>query len=265
MEKEELLSKFKEKVGETNLSDRTFSEITDQFLPMFADDSKVTDDTWKLPLAVFTSMAGQMRHDLSDGINNFKTEHQKTADAEYAKKLEEAKKAWEEEWKKNHPSPQQQQQQSDLATQIAEAVKAQMASITGADSELAKSLKSMNEFMTQQTKAQKEAELAKVKQQLKDYLLNDRKANREPAINLAISQLEFGDNTNIDQLKLQAEKKYEAIYKEWFGDGGKPFGGSSAGGGNGGADADLKKYIEEQKAAMEAQAAMTESVRKNFV
>lgn len=269
MDKETLLSQFKERVGESNLSDRTFSEITDQFAHLFEDDSKITEETWKLPLAVFNSMAGQLRHDLSNGINTFKADYQKTADADYTKKLEDAKKAWEEEWKKNHPDQQQQQsqqsQQGDLATQIAEAVKAQMASITGADSDLAKSLKTMNDFMAQQAQAKKEADVAKMRQALKDYLINDRKANREPAVNLAISKLEIGADANLDQLKMQAEKGYEAVYKEFFGDGGKPFGGSSAGGGEHGGDADLKKYIEAQKARLDAQAKQAEDVRKSFV
>lgn len=263
MEKEALLAQFKEKVGESNLSDRTFSELTDQFLPLFADDSKITEETWKMPVAVFKSMAGQMRHDISDGINTFKTEHQKTAEAELNAKIEAAKKAWEEEWKKNHPEtkPQEKPADDDITTKIAEAIKA----ATGEDSELAKSLKAMNEFMANQIKANKEAEAAKLKQELKNYLINDRKANREPAVNLAISQLEIGENASIDELKLKVEKKYETIYKEWFGDGGKPFGGSSAGGGETSGDADLKAYIEAQRKALEETAAKTESVRKGFM
>lgn len=268
MDKETLLSQFRAKVGESNLSDRTFSELTDQFLPLFADDTKITDETWNMPLAVFKSMSGQLRHDLSDGINNFKTEHTKTAEAEYLKKLEEAKKAFEEEWKKNHPDTSQQQQQQqnqngDMATLIAEAVKKQMESITGAESDLAKSLKTMNEFMTQQAQQKKDADIASAKQAIKNYLLNDRKADKEPVVNLAIERLAFGDTFNVDELKLKAEKIYESTYKEFFGDGATPFGGNSTGG-TGGADTDLKAYIEAQKKQIADTAAMTENVRKSF-
>ena len=62
MEKEALIEGLKSKVGENDfgvLSGQTVDALVATFLPSFADDDKVTDETWKIPVEVVKNYAGQ--------------------------------------------------------------------------------------------------------------------------------------------------------------------------------------------------------------
>lgn len=70
MEKESLIEGLRSRLGDNAaaVSDRSYDEIATAALPMFADDDKVTDDTWKVPVQMLSSLVGQYRHDVADGI-----------------------------------------------------------------------------------------------------------------------------------------------------------------------------------------------------
>ena len=56
-----------------NLSERTISEVVGMFLPQFADDENITDESWAIPVQMVKTLSGQLRHDTSTGINDFPT------------------------------------------------------------------------------------------------------------------------------------------------------------------------------------------------
>lgn len=104
MEKETLIQNLKDRVGENDfsvLSQRTIDSIIDPIMPMFADDEKVTDDTYTLPVNMLRSYIGQYRHDLADGMKNGKTAWENEQKTNLAKAVEQAvsdaKKQWEQD------------------------------------------------------------------------------------------------------------------------------------------------------------------------
>lgn len=274
MEKEALISGFKERLGDNAsvVSERSYDEIATAALPAFADDTKITDETWKLPVQMLNTLVGQYRHDVADGITKGKTQWQSEADAANKKSVEDQITAFKAQWEKDHPAPTQpkaepQTEEEKRKAELQELVKGILAEnnkqLLGEDGAIGKLSKSVTDFMEGYNRQQKEAQVNGVRKQVTDYLSGLGAASK-PALNLAVKQLEIGDTFDIDELKLQAKKGYEAIYKEFYSDGGKPFGGSGAGGGQGGADEELKKYLEgkQNDAAKEAQDA--ENLRKKF-
>ena len=127
MEKDILIQNLKTKVGEDNckvISDKTFDGIAESVLPMFADDSKITDETWKLPVATLIQFAGQKRFDEKAFTERFKADYAKEYETKHetdvtarinaavAKALEDYKREhdrvvwtsndYEFYWRKNH-------------------------------------------------------------------------------------------------------------------------------------------------------------------
>ena len=74
MEKNLLIQNLKSKAGVDNLSDRTYDEVATLFLSQFADDEKVTEETYSIPLQMLKTMSGQLRHDVADGISRGKSQ-----------------------------------------------------------------------------------------------------------------------------------------------------------------------------------------------
>lgn len=280
MNQETLVNELKTRVGDTDLSDRTFSEVAENALPMFADDSKITDDTWKLPVGMLKSLSGQYRADQKAWING---EREKLAAADKASR-EEFEKNFKAQWEKDHPTAAQSQSKpaddkkvaddkgaddgNAMVKAIMEAIAANNAKLFGDDGKggtIGAQLASVNKFIEQSNAKAKEARIEGVRKELKDYLVG-KKANREPVINLAIKDLKIDDNSDIDKLKIEVEKSYEAKYKEFYGDGGKPFGGSSAGGGDTESpDEEVKDYLKKQNEKYEKRMQRAEDLRKSFV
>ena len=48
-----------------NLSERTINEVVAMFLPQFADDESITDESWNIPVQMVRTISGQLRHDTS--------------------------------------------------------------------------------------------------------------------------------------------------------------------------------------------------------
>jgi len=151
MEKDILIQNLRTKVGEDNakvISDKTFDGIAESVLPMFADDSKITDETWKLPVATLIQFAGQKRFDektftekfKSDYAREYAIQHEKDVDgrinAAVAKALE--------DYKREHPENgggtggNGGASADELDTKVQDAVKKALEGLTGADSEFGK-------------------------------------------------------------------------------------------------------------------------------
>ena len=84
MEKEQLLSELKSKLGTTSLSERTLSEYVGSILPTITSDEQVNDTFYAAHVGILKSLAGQLNKDVADRV--------KTAQSE---------------WEKNHPNPNQ--------------------------------------------------------------------------------------------------------------------------------------------------------------
>lgn len=66
MEKEELFSTLKSKIGNTNLSDRSLMTYVENNLP--ADGTEPDDAYWQKHTNIVNSLAGQLRADISKGL-----------------------------------------------------------------------------------------------------------------------------------------------------------------------------------------------------
>ena len=257
MEKEALISNLKAKVGENDfavLSERTVDNLVDQFLPMFADDEKVTDETYSIPVNLLKSYIGQYRHDVKEGIGKGVAEGKTAWETEYktaqAKAIADAVAKAKEEWEKSSQKDDKKKTdlpktQEEIATLIAEQVKEQMKGLTGEGSEFGKLSKQFSDYLTAQTEKEKAATIAKTKDELKKFLIELGADEAKPrVIELAINDIEIGEKSEMTDLQKVAKAKYESLYKDLYGDGGKPFAGGG-GGGNDGADAELKAYLKE--------------------
>jgi hypothetical protein len=268
MEKDILIQNLRTKVGEDNckvISDKTFDGIAESVLPMFADDSKITDDTWKLPVAALVQFAGQKRFDEKAFTEKYKEDYAKEFATQHEKDVEErirlaTEKAL-EEYKKAKPEEKEEEKNDgpkDIDTKVSAAVAEAIKGLTGADSELGKSLASINAFVTKQTEREKTEIRNRVKADLKKHLL-DLKANNEACIDDALDDIEYGDSPTFDGLKQTAISAYEKRYKRYYADGGKPFGGKSAGG------EDRKSLFEEHVKRVEEQVKDSADYAKSIV
>ena len=261
MEKDILIQNLRTKVGEDNcksISDKTFEGIAESVLPMFADDSKITDETWKLPVATLIQFAGQKRFDEKAFTEKFKEDYAKEYAAQHEKDVESristaVAKAL-EDYKKEHPENgggnggNGGTSADDLDAKVQDAVKKALAGMTGADSEFGKMTATMNAFMKSQMEREKTATLNSVKSELKKHLIA-LKANNEACIDDALDDIEYGDNPTFDGLKQSAVSAYEKRYKRYYADGGKPFGGDGTGGNGGGND-----FVKERIARLQKEA-----------
>lgn len=264
MEKEALIEELKSRVGENDfgtLSGQTVDALVATFLPSFADDDKVTDETWKLPVDVFKNYAGQYRHDLATKTAEEKARLAKENES-IAKTLAEKQIAeFKAEWDKNHKTESAGGENGGGGekSEVEKALEAYNVKLFGEDGNggiLGSKLKESSDFILQSKKAAEAERISNIRQELRKYLADDRKASREPVINLAIRDLEVTSSSDIDKLKVEVEKIYESLYKDLYGDGGKPFGGDSAGGtGSGGGSDEVTEYLKKrgQEAAKQAE------------
>lgn len=271
MEKESLIEGLRSRLGDnaSAVSDRSYDEIATVALPMFADDAKVTDDTWKIPVQMLNSLVGQYRHDVADGIAKGKetwtteqAEAQKNAIAEAVKN---AKAEWEAAQKKNNPEPAKGKGDSgktndDILEQVKNLLAENNKQLLADDGAIGKLSKSMNGFVETYNKQQRETLEKGLRSQISEYL-KGKNATYESALNYTVKNLQIGENPDIDKLKMQAEKDYMSLVKDFYGDGGKPFGGSGSGGtGKSIVDDYIKQRAEEAK----KEANDAEALRKSF-
>lgn len=277
MEKDILIQNLRTRVGEDNcksISDKTFEGIANVYLPLFADDTKITDETWKFPVAALTEYAGQKRHDDAVFTEKFKADYAKEYATQHEKDVEErirvaTEKAL-EDYKKEHQegggngNGNGGSSSDDLDAKVQEAVKKAMAGLTGADSEFGKMTATMTSFMKSQLEREKTAVLNSVKSELKKHLIA-LKANNEACIDDALEDIEYGENPTFEGLKQSAISAYEKRYKRYYADGGKPFGGDSTGGNGGGNNDFVKERIAKLQKEAQDNANYATEQEKTFV
>jgi len=274
MEKDILIQNLRTRVGEDDsksISDKTFEGIAESVLTMFADDSKITEETWKLPVATLKQFAGQKRHDEKEFAEKFKTEYANEYKTQHEKdvteRIEAAKNAALEEYKKAHPEGGSGgsggSSDEELDKKVSVAVANAMKALTGADSELGKSLATLTDFVKTQSEREKAAIKNRVKEDLKKHLLG-LKANNESCIDDALDDIDYGETPTFEALKQSAIDAYEKRYKRYFSDGGKPFGGESSGGG-GGENSFVKERIKQLQEEAKQNANYAAEIGKTFV
>ena len=197
--------------------------------------------------------AGQKRHDDKVFTERYKSEyeaqHQKDVDARIAdataKAIEEFKKTLKNEGDKggdgegdgNEPDPNPDDSMEErMRTFMENALKER-------DKQIEDFKNTIKELTESQKEREKTARIGSVKSALKQYLL-DLKAGNEACIDDAIDSIDYGDEPSLEDFKQTAVAAYEKRYKRYYGDGGKPFGGESAGGSGGGSGSIVKSHIE---------------------
>lgn len=256
MQKDILIQELRTRVGEDDakvISDKTFDGFAENYLSLFEKDDEITDDTWKVPVAALKMFAGQKRHDDKVFTERYKSEyeaqHQKDVDARIAdataKAIEEFKKTLKGEGDKggdgegdgNKPDP-------NADDGMEERMRALMESTFKERDKQIEDLKNtIKELTESQKQREKTARIGSVKSALKQYLL-DLKAGNEACIDDALDGIDYGDEPKLEDFKQTAVAAYEKRYKRYYGDGGKPFGGESAGGSGGGSGSIVKSHIE---------------------
>lgn len=78
MEQEQILSTLKEKVGQTSLDDRTFSEYISLNMP--EDGVEPDESYWNKHAAVMKSLNGNFSHRVAEEVNEFKKNYKPNAD-----------------------------------------------------------------------------------------------------------------------------------------------------------------------------------------
>ena len=272
MEKNLLIQNLKSKAGVDNLSDRTFDEVATLFLSQFEDDEKVTDETYAVPLQMLKTMSGQLRHDVAEGITNGKAQWENDHKTAQQKAIEDAVAAAKAEWEKDNPKPVAQQQQpqpqqpqeATLEEKIAAAVAKAMEGVTGEEGSIGKLTKQFTDYIAKTEQEKKDALVNRIREDLKSYLLDERFADREPVVNLAIKEMEIKEDSDFDKLKIEVEKKYERLYKEFYGDSGSgPYAGGAGGGTN--TNKEFEDFIKQRKAEADAAAKEADELEKGLV
>lgn len=254
MEKDILIQNLRAKVGEDDckaISDKTFEGIATVYLPQFADDDKITDETWKYPIAALKEFAGQKRHDNRLFAEKFKGEYASQHEKDVQERINKAVADAIEDYKQKHPEKSQDADadtDEDLNAKISEAVSKAIGNLTGAEGVIGKSLANINSFVEAQKEREKAETKLRVKAELKKHLV-DLKANNEACIDDALDDIDYGESPTFEGLKQSAISAYESRYKRYYADGGAPFGGS--GSGDGGGDDTMKRYIDRAKSQAE--------------
>lgn len=138
MEQETLVTKLTEVVGNTNLSSRSISEYAKSIMPLITSDEQVDDTFLETHGNILKTIAGQLRHDLADGIENFKKNYKpeppkpNTPPTEKNEELETLKAQF-EELKNALKTKEEQEAKNVTKEKVVSALKAKIKEATGAD------------------------------------------------------------------------------------------------------------------------------------
>ena len=161
------------------------------------------------------------------------------------------------------PQPQQ-QQEATLEEKIAAAVAKAMEGVTGEEGSIGKLTKQFTDYIAKTEQEKKDALVNRIRENLKSYLLDERMADREPVVNLAIKELVIDEKSDFDKLKIEVEKKYESLYKDFYGDSGSgPYAGGAGGGTN--TNKEFEDFIKQRKAEADAAAKEADELEKGLV
>jgi hypothetical protein len=291
MNKETLIQNLKQKVGETDfqvLSDQTVDGIVTPLLPLFEDDSKVTDETYALPVQVFKNYIGQYRHDvkagITAGIDSEKTRLTSEKDAAIA--------AFKAQWEKDHPDTRLSGgstdensnggaggnpnggaggnpnggaglTEADVAKKVDELLTAKLDAMSGKDGVLGK----MNELLTSLDNQRKAERISAITSAIEQHITEKEGGEltheQSRALHYALKDFDIDEKVSLDDLKKNFEKSYEATYKDLYPNGGMPF--SNANGGGDGGNSAFEDFMKRRNEATKTASAEQEALKKKFV
>lgn len=210
MDKEQLLSVLKSKLGTTGLSERTLCDYVTNLLPTIASDEQVNDTFYAAHAGILKSLEGQYNRDVADRV-----------------------KAAQSEWEKSHLAPQP--NPNPKPAEPAPAVNKEI-------EDMKAMLAAMQRKLDDADKARLESELlGSVKSAMK------AKGATDEAVMLYTFKGEHIDTgKSVDELTESYLSVYDANYKTLRGDGASPRNGN--GNGNSKDDTFLDDYFA-QKAA----------------
>lgn len=262
MEKDILIQSLKDKVGEDNcksISDKTFEAMADVYMPLFADDSAITDDTWKMPVASLIQFAGQKRHDEKVFAENLNKQHQKDVEEKVRVAVEKALGEYKASQHKEDPKKGESAEDDDVDAKVASAVAKALEQLTGKDGAIGKLNTTLSGFIQAQTEREKTEEKSRVKAGLKQFL-KSLKADNEACIEDALEDIDYGDAPTVEALKDDVKTAYEKRYKRYYSNGGKPFGGDSTSG-DGSASSMMDAHIKRVEAQVKDAQNYAESIK----
>ena len=218
MEKEELISTLKAKVGNTNFSDRSFSDYAENILP--TDGTEPDDAFFERHANIIKSLTGQMRADISTALS-------KALPDEVQRYLEKNPKYVEDfiAKKGNQPSePPKDDKYQALMDEI----------------------KNLKDSVANQRKEQNLSVLrASATKKLAEQGIEVNNGIWDDAIN----SITIPDDANVDDVFKLAKAKYEEMCKKYSFNGGKPNSGNG-GGGNVETDKAVADFFANKKARM---------------
>lgn len=280
MNKETLIQNLKQKVGETDfnvLSTQTVDGIITPLLPMFADDEKVNDTTYELPVQLLKNYIGQYRHDVKAGITAG-IDGEKTR---LAGEKEAAIAAFKEQWEKDHPTENGGNgngdgsgtgdnngggggmSADDISKKVDELFAAKLTELTGKDGTIGK----LNELLASLESQRKAEKISAIKAAIEQHITEKEGGEltheQSRALHYAIKDFSIDEKATVDDLKKTFEKVYEETYKDLYPNGGMPFASANgnAGEGNSAFEDFMKRRGEVSKTAAEEQ----EELKKKFV
>ena len=279
MNKETLIQNLKQKVGETDfnvLSAQTVDGIVTPLLPMFADDEKVNDETYALPIAVLKQFIGQYRHDvaagITSGIEGEKSRLTSEKDAAIA--------AFKAQWEKDHPADKDNKDNNggeggngdqngggltaeDLSKKVDELLEAKLAALTGKDGAIGK-LNTLVADIEAQRKAEKISGItAAIEQHITEREGGELTHEQSRALHYALKDFTIDEKATVDDLKKSFEKVYEETYKDLYPNGGMPF--ANANGGGGDSNAAFEDFIKRRGETAKTAAEEQEALKKKFM
>lgn len=266
MEKESLITSLKERIGENDfnaISRRSVETILEPLMPLFADDEKVTEDTYAIPVAMLKSFIGQTRHDIAESIKAEKENLESRRQADIDKAVKDAVAAAQAQWEKGkdpkatHPAEGSDPTPSDVDSMIDKKLSEMLEKLTGKEGAIGKLTSTVETFITDAKNRRKAETEAELKSRI-TVALENLGADNETLVELALERLKFGDEPNYETLLAQAKSEYETYYKKLYANGPQPFTGVPGGSGS---DTQFKDYIARQQAKAEQQAKDAESLR----
>lgn len=186
MEKEQLLSELKSKLGTTSLSERTLGDYVANILPTVTSDEQVNDTFYAAHVGILKSLEGQFNKDVADRV-----------------------KIAQSEWEKNHPKPQPNPNPNP----------------TDPKNEPNKELEEMKAMIAAMQRKLEDADKATLEKNLLENVKSAMKAKgaTDEAVMLYTFKGESIDTTkSVDELTESYLKTYDANYKTLRGDGASP-------------------------------------------
>lgn len=266
MEKESLINSLKERIGENDfnaISRRSVETIIEPLLPMFADDEKVTEETYALPVALLKSFIGQSRHELAEGIKAEKQRFESEKDRAVKDAVEAFKKANKPDIKPDiKPNKDSDDvKPDDINAVIDRKFQEMLEGLTGKEGAIGKLNESLSTFINDYNTKREQEKLSDIQGRIRKDLtsLGETKVK---LIDLAIKEVDFSGDKDYDTLFKAVKEEYESLFKDIYGDGISPFKGGAGGEGS---DATFKSYIERQKEIAKRQEEEADALRKKMI